>query len=115
MKLEKGVTLLRSWPFALAVDYALGGRPLDGQLGFLGGPSTAWPRTAAAAGRSGGPLCGADRDPGLPPNRAVTAPGAHVQPFPVVAGAGGSDELVGTGRRRQKRISAATKATASIT
>ncbi len=35
--LQVGVTLLRPWPLALAVDYALGGRPLTGRLEFLAG------------------------------------------------------------------------------
>jgi ATP-binding cassette, subfamily B, bacterial len=35
--LQVGVTLLRPWPLALAVDYALGGKPLTGRLEFLAG------------------------------------------------------------------------------
>src|SRR3954447_26220528 len=35
--LQVGVTLLRPWPLALAVDYALGGKPLTGHFAFLAG------------------------------------------------------------------------------
>ena len=34
---QVGVALLRPWPLALAVDYALGGKPLSGHFGFLAG------------------------------------------------------------------------------
>ncbi|WUJ74622.1 ABC transporter ATP-binding protein/permease [Kribbella soli] len=39
--LQVGITLLRPWPLALAVDYALGGRPLTGHLEFLAGMGSA--------------------------------------------------------------------------
>src|SRR5438093_990557 len=35
--LQVGITLLRPWPLALAVDHALGGKPLTGPLEFLAG------------------------------------------------------------------------------
>src|SRR4051812_29048369 len=35
--LEVGCRLLEPWPLALAVDHALGGRPLDGPLQVLAG------------------------------------------------------------------------------
>lgn len=47
--LQVGVTLLRPWPLALAVDYALGGRPLTGRLEFLAGMKPAELLVLAAA------------------------------------------------------------------
>jgi ABC-type multidrug transport system fused ATPase/permease subunit len=35
--LQVGVSLLGPWPLALAIDYALGGKPATGRLAFLGG------------------------------------------------------------------------------
>jgi ABC-type multidrug transport system fused ATPase/permease subunit len=47
--LQVGITLLRPWPLALAVDHALGGKPLSGPLGFLAGMEPARLLLLAAA------------------------------------------------------------------
>ncbi len=47
--LQVGITLLRPWPLALAVDHALGGKPLTGPLEFLAGMQPARMLVLAAA------------------------------------------------------------------
>jgi ATP-binding cassette, subfamily B, bacterial len=47
--LQVGITLLRPWPLALAVDHALGGKPLTGPLEFLAGMQPARLLVLAAA------------------------------------------------------------------
>jgi ABC-type multidrug transport system fused ATPase/permease subunit len=47
--LQVGITLLRPWPLALAIDHALGGKPLSGPLDFLAGMQPARLLLLAAA------------------------------------------------------------------